>query len=118
MVRQEPRARPGTRRRWSTRAFEEFATGRFTKEEVLDTCTRLGLRTRQRLALNPAKLRPNAARIGCTPASIDMPEFGVSTRGDFDPLVSEETFYRVQAILEGRIQVTGTAQRESSGLSR
>src|SRR5438132_7715015 len=28
------------------RAFEEFATGRFTKEQVLDKVTRLGLRTR------------------------------------------------------------------------
>src|SRR3982751_140073 len=34
-----------------TRAFEDFATGRFTKEEVLDTVTRLGLRTRRGLAL-------------------------------------------------------------------
>jgi len=25
---------------------------------------------------------------------IDCPEYGVSTRGDFEPLVSEDTFYR------------------------
>src|SRR5207344_2128387 len=36
-----------------TRAFDDFATGRFTKEEVLDTVTRLGLRTRKGLQLNP-----------------------------------------------------------------
>ncbi len=42
---------------------------------------------------------------------IDVPEFGVSRRGDFDPLVSEDTFYRVQAILQGRVQVTGPHQR-------
>ena len=35
------------------RAFEEFATGRFPKEEVLETVTRLGLRTRSGLSLNP-----------------------------------------------------------------
>jgi len=34
-----------------TRAFKDFATGRFTKEEVLDTVTRLGLRTRKGLGL-------------------------------------------------------------------
>ena len=42
------------------RAFEEFATGRFPKEEVLETVTRLGLRTRSGLSLNPQKLRPDA----------------------------------------------------------
>ena len=36
-----------------TRAFDDFATGRFTKEEVLDTVTRLGFRTRKGLTLNP-----------------------------------------------------------------
>jgi hypothetical protein len=36
-----------------TRAFEEFATGRFTKEEVLDSVTRLGLRTRIGSTMNP-----------------------------------------------------------------
>ena len=42
---------------------------------------------------------------------IDLPEFGVSRRGDFDSLVSEETFYGVQAILQGRVQVTGPHKR-------
>jgi site-specific DNA recombinase len=37
---------------------------------------------------------------------IHAPEFGVSRRGDFDPLVTEETFYRVQAVIEGRVQTT------------
>jgi hypothetical protein len=40
-----------------------------------------------------------------------MPHFGVSRRGDFDPLVSDETFYRVQAILQGRIKAVGPHQR-------
>ena len=35
------------------RAFEEFATGRFTKEEALDKIARLGFRTRKGLTLNP-----------------------------------------------------------------
>ena len=31
---------------------------------------------------------------------VDSPACGVSTRGDFEPLVDEATFYRVQAVLE------------------
>jgi site-specific DNA recombinase len=44
-------------------------------------------------------------------AFIVMPHFGVSRRGDFDPLVSDETFCRVQAILQGRIKAVGPHQR-------
>src|SRR5436190_3929636 len=36
-----------------TRAFDDFATGQFTKEEVLATITRLGFQTRKGLTLNP-----------------------------------------------------------------
>lgn len=93
-----------------TKAFEEFATERFTKEEVLDTVTRLGLRTRSGLVLNPqsfGRMLTNRLYAGF----IDLPEFGVSRRGDFDPLVSEETFRRVQAILQGRLQATGPHKR-------
>jgi site-specific DNA recombinase len=42
---------------------------------------------------------------------IESPEYGVSTRGDFGPLVSEQTFYRTQAILDGRVQVAGPRER-------
>jgi hypothetical protein len=34
---------------------------------------------------------------------VDVPEYGVrAKRGDFEPLISEELFCRVQAILSGR----------------
>ena len=34
---------------------------------------------------------------------VDVPEYGVrNKRGDFEPLISEELFYRVQAVLAGR----------------
>jgi hypothetical protein len=36
---------------------------------------------------------------------------GVSTRGDFEPLIDEATFYRVQAVLDGRVLVAGPRQR-------
>ena len=92
------------------KAFEEFATGRFTKEEVLGIVTRLGLRTRSGLTLNPQSFgRMLTSRLYA--GFIDVPEFGVSRRGDFEPLVGEDTFYRVQAILHGRAQVTGPHNR-------
>ena len=78
------------------RAFDEFATGRFTKEEVLDTVTRLGLRTRTGRNLNPqsfGRMLTNRLYAGF----IHVPEFDISRAGDFEPLVSEEIFYRVQA---------------------
>ena len=35
---------------------------------------------------------------------VDVPECGVrGRRGDFEPLISDELFYRVQAILSGRV---------------
>lgn len=42
---------------------------------------------------------------------VDVSEYGVrGKRGDFEPLISEELFYRVQAILSGRVR----AQRRAS----
>ena len=52
MDRQELDAR-SDREALVTRAFEEFATGRFTKEEVLDAVTRSGFRTRAGSIMNP-----------------------------------------------------------------
>ena len=72
---------------------------------MLDKVTRLGLRTRTGLKLNPqsfGRMLTNRLYAGF----IHAQEFGVSRRGDFDPLVSEETFYRVQAVIEGRVQTT------------
>jgi site-specific DNA recombinase len=93
-----------------TRAFGDFATGRFTKEEVLSTVTRLGLRTRKGLALNAqsfGRMLTNRLYAGF----VDVPEFGVSRRRDFNALVSEDTFDRVQAISQERVPVTTPHQR-------
>ena len=91
-------------------AFEDFATGRFTKQEVLARVTEVGLRTRRGLVLSPqsfGQMLRNSIYIGM----IESPEYGVSTRGVFEPLVSEQTFYRAQAILDGRVQVSGPRER-------
>jgi site-specific DNA recombinase len=43
---------------------------------------------------------------------VDVPEYGVrAKRGDFEPLISEELFYRVQAVLAGRVPSTTPQQR-------
>jgi len=44
-------------------------------------------------------------------AQVDVPGYGISTRGDFEPLVTEKVFYRVQAILDGRLEMTAPRQR-------
>ena len=90
--------------------FEDYASGRFTKQEVLARITERGLRTRRGLVLSPqsfGQMLRNTIYIG----EIESPECGVSTRGDFEPLVSEQTFYRAQAVAEGRAQVSGPRER-------
>ena len=44
-------------------------------------------------------------------AHIEVPDFGISTRGDFEPLVSEKIFFRVESILDGRFEITGPRER-------
>ena len=92
------------------RAFQDFATGRFRKEEIRNTVTALGLRTRRGMPLllqSFDRMLRNRVYVG----QIDVPDYAVSTRGDFEPLVSEKVFYRVQAILDGRLEVTAPRQR-------
>jgi hypothetical protein len=92
------------------RAFEELATGRFTKQEVIARMSEAGLRTRRGLVLSPqsfGQMVRNSIYIGM----VESPDYGVSTRGDFDPLVDEATFYRVQAVLDGRVVVAGPRPR-------
>ena len=39
---------------------------------------------------------------------VEAPGYGVvGKRGDFDPLIPDDVFYRVQAILAGRVHTTG-----------
>jgi hypothetical protein len=42
---------------------------------------------------------------------VESPDFDVSAKGNFEPLVDEATFYRAQAVLDGRIVVAGPRQR-------
>jgi site-specific DNA recombinase len=92
------------------RMFEDFASGRFAKQEVLARVTERGLRTRRGLVVSPQSF---GQMLRCTVyiGHIESPEFGVSTRGDFEPLISEQTFYRAQAVSEGRAHVSAPRER-------
>jgi DNA invertase Pin-like site-specific DNA recombinase len=93
------------------RAFEEFATARFTKREVLAHVTQLGLRSRRGAVVSPQTfdaMLENRLYAGI----VDVPEYGVrDLRGDFEPLVDEATFFRVQAVLSGRVTITTARER-------
>ena len=92
------------------RAFQEFATGRYTKDEVRKNVSALGLRTRRGKPV-PSQTFDAMLRNRVYIGQVDVPDFNVSKRGDFEPLITERIFFRVQAILDGRYEVTGPRQR-------
>lgn len=93
------------------RTFEEYSTGRFTKEQLLKQTSTWGLTNRRgRPLISQAigMLLRNRLYAGI----VDVPEYGVrAKRGDFEPLISEDLFYRVQAVLAGRVPSTTPQQR-------
>lgn len=92
------------RARLIAKAFDDFATGRYTRQAVLANLTAAGLRSRNGKILPPQAF----ANVLRNPAYIGRLEVGdVSKVGDFAPLVPETTFYRVQALLDGRIVSSG-----------
>ena len=97
------------------RAFEEYATGRFTKQQLLKQARAWGLTNRRGRPLTSQAigvLLRNQLYAGI----VDVPEYGVrGKRGDFEPLISEDLFYRVQAVL---VRATCRARRHSSGRTR
>jgi site-specific DNA recombinase len=57
---------------------------------------------------DPSDLLRNQIHAGI----VNVPEYGVrGKRGDFTPLISEELFYRVQAILSGLVPSTAPRKR-------
>lgn len=93
------------------RVFEEYATGRFTKQQVLEQARAWGLTNRRNRPLTSqaiGTLLSNQLYAGI----VDVPEYGVrGKRGDFEALISEDLFYRVQAVLSGRVPSTTPQQR-------
>ena len=80
------------------RAFELFASGLYTKREVLDQLTASGLRTKRgrKVGLQSfGYLLKHPLYAG----RIRNDAWGIDVVGDFEPIVDEHTFFRVQAIL-------------------
>jgi site-specific DNA recombinase len=93
------------------RVFEEYATGRFSQQQIGEQATAWGLRNRRNAPLSSqamGMLLRNKLYAGI----IDVRDYGVHhKRGDFEALVSEDTFYQVQAALSGRMPTTAPKQR-------
>jgi hypothetical protein len=94
------------------RAFQDFATGRFTKHEVRKAVNALGLKARRGQPM-PSQTFDGMLRNRVYIGQVDVADYGVSTRGDFEPLISEKVFYRVQAVLDGRLEITAPRQRNA-----
>jgi len=78
--------------------FERFATGLYTKAQVLEELNRRGLRTRQGRELSPQKwgeMLTNRVYI----SRILQRTWNIETIGNWPPLVDEDTFWRCQSLL-------------------
>jgi hypothetical protein len=76
--------------------------------EVEHPFARLQFGDRLRVPTAEAQISP----FGSTAGILDVPEYAVrAKRGDFEPLISEDLFYRVQAVLAGRVPSTTPQQR-------
>jgi hypothetical protein len=93
------------------RAFQDYATGQYTKEQLLKRARMWGLTNRRGKQLTSqaiGMLLRNQLYAGI----VDVPEYGVrNNRGDFEPLISEDLFYKAQAVLSGRLPSTAPRKR-------
>lgn len=92
-------------------AFELFASGNYERTQVLRKITAGGLRTRKGKKVSPqtfSKILTNPIYAG----RVSVPKWGVDRVGRFAPLISQETFHRVQAVLAGRRVITGPYSKE------
>ena len=83
------------------KAFELYATGQYSKQDVLKKVSILGLRTRKGRSVSAQsfdKLLRNPLYAGW----ISVKKWGAPKRGCFEPLVSEELFNCVQGVLTGK----------------
>jgi DNA invertase Pin-like site-specific DNA recombinase len=89
---QEPDGRP-ERAPLVRRAFADYATGEYTKEQLLNRARTWGLTNRRGKPLTSqaiGMLLRNQLYAGI----VDVPEYGVRVkRGDLEPLISEDLFY-------------------------
>ena len=83
------------------KAFELYGTGRYSKIDILKMVSNLGLRTRKGKLLSAQTLH-NLLRNPIYAGWISVRKWGELKRGSFEPLISQQTFDRVQAFLLGK----------------
>jgi site-specific DNA recombinase len=98
--------------------LERFATGLYRKEDVRRWANERGLTTLRGKPLEPESLRrmlTNPLYCGRIVVRGEVegagPDWSFTTKGNFEPLISEETFDRIQAILSGRRATVTTYKR-------
>ncbi len=82
-------------------AFEMFATGRYSKQKILQKITALGLKTSKGKKLSKQTFFQTLKK-AVYAGWIEVGQWQVRQRGDFEPLISQETFDAVQSILSGK----------------
>jgi site-specific DNA recombinase len=93
------------------RAFEDYATGQYTKEQLLKRIRAWGLTNRRGKPLTSQAIGV-LLRNHLYAGIVDVPEYGVrAKRCDFEPLISDELFSRARAILSGRVPSTAPRKR-------
>ena len=93
-------------------AFERFDTEACSKRELLDFISARGLKTRRGRTLSAQTLN-SILRNPLYAGRIVVPKFGAGVvRGDFEPLLSDGLFDRVQARLAGRSTTAITHARK------
>jgi len=80
------------------RAFELFATGLYSKREVLGQVSASGLRTRKGRRVGDQSFG-YMLKHPLYAGRIRNDAWGIDVAGDFEPIVDEHTFFRVQAVL-------------------
>ncbi len=94
------------------RAFEMTASGRYRREELRGRLSEVGLTGKYGKPIATqtfAKLLRNPLYAG----NMRAPRWGFEGKGNFDPLVSEEIFFRAQAVLDGRAPTSAAYVRNN-----
>jgi site-specific DNA recombinase len=81
--------------------FERFATGLYSQPEVLEYLRLRGLRTLKGKPISPQTFG-QLLRRGVYAGRITVKGWADRVAGDFEALVSQETFDKVQAVLDGK----------------
>jgi site-specific DNA recombinase len=92
------------------KAFELYATGQHTKQQVLKTATDLGLTTAKGQKVSMQTFQQMLTK-PVYAGWISVKEWNENQLGDFQPLISQEVFDKVQAVLRGRRMAITPYQR-------